>query len=196
MFSHASIPESDVYYLLGNARRRATLTALWRRQAESGESWFALGGARSGRPVEAVTLRELSELIAAEEAGVAPAPRPLRQSVYNALHQTHLPKLHEFGLVEYDPDRKLVRPRPESRHLHRYMDTVNALGVTWGEYYRALGICGLFAVVASLAAIPGFGAVDPLVPATGTLAVFALSTGYQLLGRTRGRLRGLLSRLR
>ncbi|MFB6082653.1 MAG: hypothetical protein ABEJ94_00220 [Halorientalis sp.] len=177
MFSHASIPESDVHHLLSNARRRETLTVLWRRP-------------------EAVTLRELSEQIAATEAGITPAPRPLRESVYNALHQTHLPKLHEFGLVEYDPDRKLVRSGPQSHQLHRYMDTVNGLGVTWGEYYRALGIGGLCSVVASLAAVPGFGAVDPLVFASGALAAFALSTGYQLLGGRGGRPRGLVSGFR
>jgi hypothetical protein len=174
MFPHASIPESDVHHLLSNARRREALTALWRRPEET-------------------TLRELSELIAAAEAGVTPAPRPLRESVYNALHQTHLPKLQAFGLVEYDPDRKLVRPRPESRHLHRYMDTVNGFGVTWGEYYRALGIGGLCSVVASLADVPAFGAVDPLVFASGSLALFALSTGYQLVGGRGSRLRGLVT---
>ena len=173
MFSHASIPESDVHHLLSNARRRETLAALWRRPEE-------------------VTLRDLSELIAAAEAGVTPAPRPLRESVYNALHQTHLPKLQAFGLVDYDPDRKLVRPRPESRHLHRYMDTVNGLGVTWGEYYRALGIGGLFSVVVSLAEVPGFDAVDPLVLASGSLALFSVSTGYQLLNGRGRRLRGRL----
>jgi hypothetical protein len=177
MSPHASIPESDVHHLLSNARRRETLTVLWRRPEET-------------------TLRELSELIASAEAGVTPAPRPLRESVYNALHQTHLPKLHKFGLVEYDSDRKLVRPRPESRQLHRYMDTVNGLGVSWGEYYRALGIGGLCSVVASLADLPGFGAVDPLVFASGSLSLFAFSTGYQLLAARGGRLRGLAGALR
>jgi hypothetical protein len=165
MFQRAAIAESDVYYLLSNRRRRETLTVLL------------------GRPNDPIPLRDLSELIAAAEAGVDPAPRPLRESVYNALHQTHLPKLDDFGLVAYDPDRKVVRSRRKARQLNRYMDTVTVLGVTWGEYYRALGICGLFAVVASLAGVPGFAVVDPLVFATMALSLFSLSTCYQL---TRG----------
>lgn len=177
MFQRRTIAESEAYHLLSNSRRRETLTVLWRRSDE-------------------MTLRELSELLAAAEAGVSPAPRPLRESVYNALHQTHLPTLAEFGLVEYDPDRKLVRPRRGSRYLGRYMDTVSPVGLAWGEYYRGLGIAGLFTVVASLADVPGFAAVDPIVFASGSLALFALSTSYQLLSGPRGRLAGFLSRLR
>jgi hypothetical protein len=54
------------------------------------------------------------------------------------------------------------------------------VGVTWGEYYRALGILGLCAVVGSLASLPGLAALDPLVFATVALTLFALSTVYQL----------------
>ncbi|MEF8786344.1 MAG: hypothetical protein V5A45_10460 [Haloarculaceae archaeon] len=161
MFQKASLTESDIYHLLSNTRRREALTQLWQAPAE-------------------LTLRELSEEIASAESGTNPAPRPLRESVYNALHQTHLPKLAEFGLVEYDPDRKLVRSSPDGRYLRRYMDTVTPAGITWGEYYRGLGIGGLFLVVAAHANLPIVAAVDPLLFASGTLALFALSTVYQL----------------
>lgn len=163
MFQRVTIPESDVYHLLSNERRREALTILWEFDDE-------------------LTLRALSEQIASIESETTPAPRPLRESVYNALHQTHLPKLATYGLVEYDPDRKLVRSNPESRSLARYMDTMTPVGVSWGEYYRALGILALFAVVASLTSLPLFTAVDPLVFASGALALFALSTVYQLVG--------------
>jgi hypothetical protein len=138
------------------------MTILWRRSEE-------------------MTVRELSEMIAAAEAKTSPAPRPLRESVYNTLDRTHLPKLHEYGLVEYEGDRKLVRPSPESRRYSRYMDTGSPVGVSWGEYYRGLGIGGLFATVASLVSVPLIGALDPLVYASGTLFLFALSTLYQLI---------------
>lgn len=161
MVHSATLSESAVHHLLSNARRRETLAVLLSER-------------------EAVTVRELSETIAASEAGVTPAPRPLRESVYNTLHQTHLPKLAEFGLVEYEADRKVVRPRRKARRLDRYMDTMTPLGLTWGEYYRALGIGGLVAVVASLAGVPLFSATDPLVFASVVLAVFAASTLYQL----------------
>jgi hypothetical protein len=176
MFQKLSIPEADVYYLLSNDRRRETLSVLWDVADE-------------------MTLRELSEQIASIEANTTPAPRLLRESVYNTLHQTHLPKLATYGLVEYDADRKIVRSRPESRSLSRYMDTLTPAGVTWGEYYRALGIGGLFAVVASLTSLPLFAAVDPLVFASTALALFALSTVYQLAGSLSRSVRSVLSAL-
>jgi hypothetical protein len=179
MFQKPTLAESDIYYLLSNSRRRETLSHLWQSSSE-------------------VTLRELSETIASAESGETPAPRPLRESVYNALHQTHLPKLAEFGLVEYNADRKLVRPSDEGRHLRKYMDTVTPAGITWGEYYRGLGIGGLFAVVASHANVPGFATIDPLLLASGTLTLFALSTCYQLargLGRLPRAMRSLFRQL-
>lgn len=176
MFQRSVLSEVEVYHVLSNARRREALAELW------GQS-------------EALPLRELSERVAATESGSHPAPRPLRESVYNALHQTHLPKMDELGIVAYDPDRKTVSACPEARQLGRYMDVTTRLGVTWGEYYRALGVVGLFATVASLASVPGFAAVDPLVPATGFLVCFAVSTAYQLTAARFGA-RGRLARLR
>lgn len=167
MLDQRDIAESDVYHLFSNFRRRESMSILWRQSAE-------------------MTLRELSEQIAAAEAEQSPAPRPLRESVYNTLDRTHLPKLHEFGLVEYDGDRKLVRPLPESRRYHRYMDTGSPVGMSWGEYYRGLGIVGLFVTTGSLAELPLLGAIEPIAYASLTLSVFAISTLYQLLKSPHG----------
>ncbi|QAU14041.1 hypothetical protein EKH57_15760 [Halorubrum sp. BOL3-1] len=175
MFQQATLPEVEVYEVLSNARRRKALTELWAQP-------------------DTLSLRELSERIAATESGQTPAPRALRESVYNALHQVHLPKLDALGLVVYDPDRKTVRVCSRASHLSRYMDVTTRAGVTWGEYYRGLGIVGLFATVGSLASVPVLSAVDPLVPATVFLLVFAISTLYQL-GVGRLRLRGRITRL-
>ena len=167
MFARATLPETEIYHVLSNSRRRAVLALLWRRP-------------------EPVTLREVSEEIAAREAGVRPAPRPLRESVYNALHQTHLPKLDALGLIQYDSHRKIVEAQPAAGQLGRYMDVTTRMGISWGEYYRSLGVTGLFVTVASLAGAPGFTAIDPLLLATAFLGAFALSTGYQLASASVG----------
>ena len=172
--TRATLRETDAHHLLSNPRRCETLRVL------------------TGRPAEpSVDLRELSERVAAAEAGETPAPRPLRRSVYNALHQTHLPKLDGHGFVSYDPVRKRVAVRPEARALVRYMDTLAPVGVTWGEYYRGLGVVGLCLVVASLAELPVVGLVDPLLWASGALAAFAVSTLYQLFAAPVGAHAGL-----
>ncbi|WP_445972122.1 DUF7344 domain-containing protein [Halorubrum miltondacostae] len=179
MFQRTVLPEVEVYQVLSNSRRREALTELWGQ-------------------TEPMSLRELSETIAAAEAGYHPAPRPLRKSVTNTLHQTHLPKMHELGLVEYDSDRKVVSACPEARQVRRYMDVTTGLGVTWGEYYRALGILGLFFTVTAHALPPEIGGISPLVPATLFLCLFALSTIYQLFAarlRISGRGEHLRARL-
>lgn len=178
MFNQAMLPEVEVYSVLSNARRREVLTELWKQP-------------------ESMSLRDLSERIATTESGERPAPRALRGSVYNALHQTHLPKLDSLGLVVYDPNRKTVRVCSQAGQLNRYMDVTTRIGVTWGEYYRALGVVGLVVTVGSLAAVPLLSTVDPLIPATACLLLFAGSTIYQLYaGRlgTGGQVTRLLAR--
>jgi len=179
MFDQAMLPEVEVYGVLSNARRREVLTELWTQP-------------------ESLSLRELSERIAATESEQTPAPRALRESVYNSLHQTHLPKMDDLGLVVYDPNRKTVHVCSRAGQLSRYMDVTTRAGVTWGEYYRALGVIGLFVTVGSLSSVPVLSVVDPLVPATICLLCFAGSTLYQLCaGRfgVRGQFRRLYGRL-
>ena len=167
MLGRVMLPETEIYHVLSNSRRREVLGILWRRG-------------------ERLPLREISEEIAAAETGQSPPPRASRESVYNALHQTHLPKLDALGLVDYDPNRKLVTALPEARYLGRYMDVTTRLGLTWGEYYRALGVLGLFVIVASLGGATPFDVIDPLLIGTLFLAIFAVSTAYQLAFGTPG----------
>lgn len=167
-----TVPDSEVFTILSNPRRRQTLEYLRRRDDQ-------------------VALRDLAEAIAAEESGESPAPRSVRHAVYVSLHQTHLPMLDAAGVCAYDGDRKLVSLLDPARDVERYMTLTTAFGVTWAEYYRALGVVGLFLVVAAQASLPAVSAVPPLAWATGFLATFALSSAYQLWGQRRRLLRGL-----
>jgi hypothetical protein len=167
------INPNEVHDILRNDRRRRTLQYLKQR-------------------VEPVTLRDLSERIAEWEANESPAPRGVRQSVYNSLHQTHLPKLDEIGVIEYDTDRKMVELQERARDVDIYMDLVTRFGVTWGTYYRTLGVVSLFAVIVADTNIGMLAQVDSLVFATVFLAVFGVSAAYQLWSRRCFYLRALL----
>lgn len=157
----AALEECDVHKLLSNPRRREALDYLF-------------------RSTEAVSLRDLSEVIATAETGASPAPRKVRESVYVSLHQNHLPKLHELGVVDYDRDRKLITVLDPVREVTRHMELTTPYGVTWTDYYRWVGVLGLCGVVGSLTDLPAVSAVDPLAWASGSLAVLAGSTAYQL----------------
>lgn len=163
MFSTRSLPESAVYEILGNPRRRQAIRHL-----------TDTAGGRT------VSLRALSTAIAAAETGESPPPRAARESVYNSLQQTHLPKLHELGIVEYDTAARTVRIRDSAREIDRCLGVASPDGFPWAEYYRLLGIVSLLAVVAALAEVPLVSAVDPLLWASAFLLVFALSVGAQL----------------
>jgi hypothetical protein len=142
--------------------------------------------------VDTLTIRELAEHIAAEEHGDDPAPRALRESVYNSLHQTHLPKLDRDGVVDYDSNRKTVALRPAARDVDAYMDVVTRYGITWAEFYRSLGVGALAVVVGSEAGFPGFDVLPAVAWASVALAALAGATAYQLWTRRWRLVRALL----
>ena len=143
--------EGDIHEVLRNDRRRMVLEAL-------------------GDADEAVTARELSEAIAARETGDDPPPRDVRQSVYVSLQQTHLPKLDDLGIVDYDDATKAVRPGRNASEVGVYMEVVPKYGLSYGEYYGALAVLGALLVVASRVGVPGAGA---FAPSTWALVVFS-----------------------
>jgi hypothetical protein len=156
-----TLSECEIHQILSNPRRRAVIEQL-------------------GTTPGAIRVRDLSESIAAAETAQHPAPTRVRESVYTSLHQTHLPKLQELGIVYYDRERSEIVPLEGVRAVDPYMEVVTDWGVTWGEYYRALGVLGLTVVIAALAPIPVVSLVDPLLWASGFLALFALGSAYQL----------------
>lgn len=162
MFRTNVLPEGEIYDVLANNRRRETLRYL----TDSSDG--------------SITLRELSVAIAAAETGQSPPPNGVRESVYNSLHQTHLPKLDELGVVTYDRDSRTVTLRERAREVDRYMAVLTRYGVTWSELYRTLGVVSLLIVVAALLEAPLVSAVDPLLWTSGFLALFAIVIASQL----------------
>lgn len=155
------VPETEIHELLRNERRQQVIEQLQ-------------------QTIGSISLRELSEAIAANETGTSPPPTNIRQSVYNSLHQTHLPKLDERGIITYDADRKTICLNDEARALERYMTVVTPYGFTWSEFYRALGTGSLFVVLASLLEFPLVSLVDPVLWASLFLCAFTVAIGSQL----------------
>lgn len=151
---------TEVHEVLGNDRRRLALAHL---------------RARLGR----ASVADLADAVAREEAGEHPS-RGLRESVYNSLHQTHLPTLESRGVVTYDRETKEVSLRPDARRVHAHTCVHAGFGVTWAELYRTLALCGFLALVFVEMDVPPFGLVDPLLYASCLLALLTLATGAQL----------------
>jgi hypothetical protein len=156
------LPETAIHDILRNDRRRYVIKHLQERGHE-------------------VTLRQLAERLAELETGESPPPSNIRNSVYVSLHQTHLPKLDDAGIVSYDRDRKLVSLQEPARQLDLYMEVVTEYGITWASYYRGVTTISLLVVLASeLGYITLF---TTTLWTSAFLLLVALSTVYQLWNR-------------
>ncbi|MDS0294791.1 DUF7344 domain-containing protein [Halogeometricum luteum] len=157
-----SLDQSDIHDVLRNDRRRHVIERL-----QSSE--------------EAETVADLAEYIGAVESGESPPPRNVRQSVYVSLHQTHLPKLDELGIVTYDSDRKTVALAEAADEVTVYMEVVPKYGISWAEYYLGLGLLGLLSILGSGIGVPTLSAAGPAVLGGVFFLLLVVSSTYQLV---------------
>ena len=153
----------DIHDVLSNERRRMVLSIL--HEADGGTT----------------TARDLSEQIAEMETGQSPPPRNIRQSAYVSLHQTHLPKLDELGIIDYDESAKTVTLTDRAKQVSIYMETVPRYGISWSEYYVGVSALGLLLVVAGLIGTPVLGAVGPTTWGALALLLVGVSATYQTI---------------
>jgi len=150
-----------VYTILANERRRRAL-----------EQLGSVGGV--------VTVHELSALVAGHERPARARRRSAVASVYTSLVQTHLPKLEELGVIEYDRETQTIEVSRHARDVALYTEVVASAGVTWSELYRALGVVSLTVLLAALLGVPLVSAIDPVLLTSLALALFAAASAYQL----------------
>lgn len=85
----------------------------------------------------------LAEHIAAVETGESPPPRDVRKSVYVSLHQTHLPKLDELDIIDYDQRKQELELRDRAEEVEVYMEIVPEGDISWATYYLGVSVLGL-----------------------------------------------------
>ena len=125
-----------------------------------------------------LTLRELAERIAEAETGESPPPRNIRQSAYVSLQQTHIPKLAELDIVEYDEQSKEVS-LAEAGDVTVYMEVVPEGELSWSEYYATLSALGLVLMVAVAVDVPLVSSVNASILAGLVFAIIGGSSLYQ-----------------
>ncbi|KAB1192399.1 ArsR family transcriptional regulator [Haloferax sp. MBLA0076] len=151
------LSETRIHEVLSNDRRRMAIE-------------FLQGGD--------MTLRELSERIAEAETGESPPPRNIRQSAYVSLQQTHIPKLDELDIVEYDDESKQVS-LAEAGDVTVYMEVVPEGELSWSEYYAVLSALGLVMMIAVVVDVPVISTLGAPVLASVLFAVIGASGLYQ-----------------
>ncbi|MDB2223860.1 hypothetical protein PM023_04125 [Halorubrum ezzemoulense] len=124
------VSEDDLFDVLANQRRRFAVHLLKREEAEKLE------------------IGDMAEQIAAWENGtdMAEITGDERKRVYTALQQSHLPKMDDAGVVEFNKDRGIVEPTPALQNVDLYMDVVEGKEIPWSDYY--LGLSGVAAALA------------------------------------------------
>jgi hypothetical protein len=133
------LSQDEAYDLLSNARRRFVLSYL---RAQDGP----------------VPLNELSQRLAAQENGIPVDDLTDQQikRIYVSLYQTHLPKLEEAELIEYDRDRSVLELREAADRLDDYLPTEESEERSWQLVYGALAGTGLlvYAIVSLVPSVP------------------------------------------
>lgn len=162
-----ALEPTEIHDVLRNERRRLVLEQLL--DTDTDES-----------------VRNLAEHIASIEAGESPPPRNVRQSVYVSLHQTHLPKLDELGIVAYDSDTKAVRLNGHAGEVAVYLDVDDADDADETEHptellYGGVGLLGTLTLLGNYLDAPGVGAVDGGLLGSAFLFLVFLLASYGLV---------------
>jgi len=127
------------------------------------------------RHPEAVSLRDLAERIAAWENDVAVDDLEYKQRkrVYTSLHQTHLPKLDEASIVDYDREEGTVVLADRASDLDAYLELVGEHDVPWDGLYLGLTVVTSLLVLVAWVGVSPVSELPDLALAAGVVVLFA-----------------------
>ncbi|WP_144920712.1 DUF7344 domain-containing protein [Halorubrum salsamenti] len=133
MNSTEELTKDEVFEVLSSSRRRQILYHLHRR------------GGRAD-------LRSLARDTAADETDETdePVDSDVVKRFYISLYQTHIPKLEQVGLVEYDGDEKTVTLTDRVADVAHVLNEDTGPDRQWALYYGALALVGVAIGVAQL----------------------------------------------
>lgn len=149
-----------------------------------------------------VRMRDLAEQVAAWEndTTVRALTSTQRQRVYIPLYQTHLPKLAEAGVIEYNQSRGIVERQPLADELYPYIEGVGENGSEgevetlpdggvdvaqgpsagsrrdWDGYYTGASGLGLGLVAGSILGLPVLSTLSGILVGTIVSVMFGLLT--------------------
>jgi DNA-binding transcriptional ArsR family regulator len=104
-----------------------------------------------------VVIRDLAEQIAAWENDIpiVEVTYKQRKRVYTSLYQSHLPKLHNYGFIDYDSDRGTIELTPQAEQLDVYLEVVPEGSLPWSDVYLGTSVVAVVLVaVFYVGAIP------------------------------------------
>jgi hypothetical protein len=159
-----TLSKDELFEILKNQRRRDALQFLKENEGS-------------------VNLSDMSEYIAAKENGIdiSALSSSQRKRVYIGLYQCHLPKMANFGVIDFDKDRGTIELLPAAKLLDSYLEDEITESDSSAEYRVGAAAAIAVAVAAGLAGAP----VLSILPATGwaivsTVALLAFAATESL----------------
>ena len=165
---HDTLSQGEVYDLLSNARRRYVISYL--RDHD-----------------EPVELTDLSRAVAAWENDTSVEELSDQQTkrVYVSLYQTHVPKLDDSGLVDYDQETGEIQLTPSVNELDTYLPAEEKEEVPWQLVYMGIAAVGL-ALYGAAALFPAaFGWLSLTLLGSIVMAAFAVVAAAHYLSARR-----------
>ncbi|WP_433630497.1 DUF7344 domain-containing protein [Halomicrococcus sp. NG-SE-24] len=165
------LSQDDIFHLLQTPRRRYVLQYLKEHEG----------------PVE---MRDIAEQVAAWENGttVAALSSDERQRVYIPLYQSHLPKLHEEGVVNYDQNRGTVERTELANQFDKYLDVSEEVDADtddeledehdrpWALYYLTISAFGTLLLGGVTVGLPFVGTLPAVIVGGFVVTAFTLAT--------------------
>ena len=165
------ISREQIFEVLSNERRRLVLRYLRERDGE-----------------HRVDFRDLVDQVAAWENETTPdrLGSSERKCVYTALRQTHLPKLQQFGIVEFCQRRGYVERNEVTPELYPYMDFMPERARFRSGFYLSTSVFSLlFALFVWIGSLPFWGVAGLVFAVVAAIAFGISSTVHHPNGRTR-----------
>jgi hypothetical protein len=166
-----ALSKAEIFDVLQNQRRRYVLQYLKRFEG----------------PVE---LSDLATQVAAWEydTAVEEVTKEQKKRVYTTLQQTHIERMADAGIIEYDDDAHVVERTPHTEDLTVYLEVVPGGEFPWHEYYLSLAAVSLAILVALWADLFLLTLLSPLAWAGLIVAAFTISAVYHTYSSRRRRI--------
>lgn len=153
------LTQTEAFDILSNDRRRHALHYLLSHDegTEIGELSRQVAAWENGESLDQVTAEE-------------------RRRVYVSLHQTHLPRMDEAGILQYENSRDTIALTERGESLRVYMEVVEGNDIPWSEFYLGLSALSAALLAAVWIDTPPFGLVPDLAWGAVIVALFTVTS--------------------
>lgn len=132
---------------------------------------------------EPVQLTDLAEQVAAWENDTEPEniTEQQRKRVYVSLYQTHIPRLDEAGVIEYDKESGNIALSEDATDIDEYLGSSEE-SLPWQQIYLAVAAMSAVLLVAAAAGIPVIGGIsETLAAAIVVIAFVATAVAHSVI---------------